>query len=124
MYQKSAANVHAQCSSDPDDSILVECNEKIGLVERSFLLDAGLPGRSWFRHSLQAPGMDLGYAAEAFPGIQQALDVQNCTLAQAQVAVTAQAIRDAATKLDFSRVFENIYNRNFSRVVEISSSTN
>ena len=106
MYQKCAADVHSHCSSDPDDSLLDECNEKIGLVERSFLLDAGLPGRSWFRHCLQAPGIDLGYAAEAFPGIQQALDVQNCTLAQDQVGVTAQAIRDAATKLKFFVVIE------------------
>ena len=106
LYQKCAANVHTHCSSFADDPLLDECNEKIGLVERSFLLDAGLPGRSWFRHCLQAPGIDLGYAAEAFPGIQQALDVQDCTLAQEQVGVTAQAIRDAATELNFSMVIE------------------
>jgi len=76
------------------------CNEKLGLTERYFLLDDGLPGRPWFKHCLQAPGMDLGYAAEAFPGIQQALDQGEYTIAQEQIDLTAERIQAASNNFD------------------------
>ena len=90
------------------------CNEKLGLTERFFLMtnneesdternslgtDDGLPGRRWFKHILQAPGMDLGYAAEAFPGIQQAINDQNLSLAQDQVDIASQLLLTAANHL-------------------------
>ena len=59
----------------------------------------GLPDRRWFKHCLQAPGLDLGYAAEAFPGIQQALDENNFTVAQEQVDLTTERILAASVSL-------------------------
>lgn len=35
-------------------------NEKMAMTERHFLSKEGLPGRKWFRHVLQAPGLYLG----------------------------------------------------------------
>jgi hypothetical protein len=78
------------------------CNEKLGLTERYFLLKDGLPGRPWFKHCLQAPGMDLGYAAEAFPGIQQAINENNYKVAQEQINLTSERMQLAATNLDLS----------------------
>jgi len=87
------------------------CNEKLGFTERFFLLENGLPGRPWFKHCLQAPGLDLGYAAEAFPAIQQAIDESNKNKnknknkqandkgIQTQIDVTAERIQAAATNL-------------------------
>ncbi|CAN0287802.1 unnamed protein product [Ectocarpus fasciculatus] len=69
------------------------------MTERRFLADEGLPGRTWFRHVLQAPGLYLGYAAESFPGITQALSDGDLELAQQQVQVAAARIEDAATFL-------------------------
>ena len=43
--------------------------------------------------------MDLGYAAEAFPGIQQALDDGNAALAQQQVSIAAERVHSVATYL-------------------------
>jgi len=84
----------AKTSTDMDS-----CNEKLGLTERYLLLEDGLPGRPWFKHCLQAPGLDLGYAAEAFPGIQQALDQGDYPLAQAQIDLTTERIRLASVNL-------------------------
>jgi hypothetical protein len=78
------------------------CNEKLGLTERYLLLKDGLPGRPWFKHCLQAPGLDLGYAAEAFPGIQQAIDENNFKIAQEQINLTSERIQLAATNLGLS----------------------
>lgn len=35
-------------------------NERLAMTERRFLSEEGLPGRPWFRHVLQAPGLYLG----------------------------------------------------------------
>lgn len=94
-YQKAAFDLHSECESESAD--ISSCNEKLGLTERQFLAQEGLPERPWFKHVLQAPGMYLGYAAEAFPGIQQAIDADDSDLAQAQVVVAADRIQAAAT---------------------------
>jgi hypothetical protein len=35
--------------------------------------EGGLPGRKWYKHVLQAPGIDTGYAASVFPTIADAI---------------------------------------------------
>jgi len=96
-YRQAAAALQLACSNG--DLVAIDCNVKLGLVERQFLSEEGLPGRPWFKHVLQAPGVELGYAAEAFPGIQQAIDVADMTLAQKQVSVVAETVAAAATFL-------------------------
>lgn len=98
-YREIAAKVSVDCSS-PTDEIVAKCNEKLGLVERSFLLEEGLPGRQWFKHMLQAPGLNLGYASEAFPGIQQAIDDKNIIVAQNQTKLATERLRAAASFLE------------------------
>lgn len=104
-YRKAAFDLHSGCESNTTDART--CNEKLGLTERQFLAEKGLPQRPWFKHILQAPGMYLGYAAEAFPGIQQAIDMNDAELAQAQVEVAAAQIQAAAS-------FMNVKARNSS----------
>jgi N-acetylated-alpha-linked acidic dipeptidase len=116
-YKKAAAKTQLHCRSgtaknekvvlssprsrvsDPADTD--QCNEKIVMAERQFLLHSGLPKRPWFKHVLQAPGMDLGYAAEAFPGIQQAIDDGDPDVAKEQVELTAERIQAAADFLEW-----------------------
>lgn len=100
LYKEAAAILKLRCSDTttlPDEAA---CNEKIGLTERHFLLKEGLPKRPWFKHILQAPGMYLGYAAEAFPGIQQAINEGNLHLAQKQVQLATERVHAAAESLD------------------------
>ena len=92
-----AANVlHAACLESELSWSPEECNNKLGLVERKFLTETGLPDRPWFKHTLQAPGMYLGYAADSFPGTQQAIDANDIDLAREQVAVAASCVEKAA----------------------------
>lgn len=50
----------------------MDANQALMNVERAFLLEGGLPGRSWFRHAFYAPGVYTGYSAVIFPGIREA----------------------------------------------------
>ncbi len=92
-FQKAAAQLQLMCQSADAPA---DCNTKLGLVERQFLILEGLPKRPWFQHSLQAPGMHLGYAAEALPGVQQAIDDNDLQLAQNQILTVAERIQAAA----------------------------
>ena len=75
-------------------------NEALRSVEGAFLQLQGLPDRKWFRHVLQAPGLYLGYGADLFPGICQALRDGNLALAQEQVGVCALRVTAAIKALN------------------------
>ena len=100
-FQHTAAQLQLLCQEGGGigQDHIEHCNTRLGLVERQFLMSEGLPKRPWFRHSLQAPGMDLGYAAESFPGVQQAIDDENLTIAQEQIHAVADRIQAAAVFL-------------------------
>jgi hypothetical protein len=68
-------------------------------TERRFLQQGGLPGRLWWKHSLQATGTYTGYAAIVFPGIYEAIQNGQWVLAQQQVTAIANSIRVAANFL-------------------------
>ncbi|KAI1854434.1 hypothetical protein JX265_012468 [Neoarthrinium moseri] len=49
-------------------------NTKYKKIERAFLYEGGLDGRSWFRHVVFAPGVWTGYAGAVFPGLVESID--------------------------------------------------
>jgi len=76
-----------------DDSIdLTTKNEILGMLERKFLDEKGLPKRKWFKHVLQAPGLYLGYSPEVFPGIQQAFSEKDEWLLRSETRRAIKAI--------------------------------
>ncbi|KUL88558.1 hypothetical protein ZTR_05408 [Talaromyces verruculosus] len=54
-------------------------NTKYKTLERKFLYEAGLDGRSWFKHVVFAPGLWTGYAGATYPGLVESLDAGNVT---------------------------------------------
>lgn len=49
-------------------------NTQYKYLERQFLHKKGLDGRSWFKHTVFAPGIWTGYAGATFPGLVESLD--------------------------------------------------
>lgn len=78
------------------DSRITAINDRIAAVERKFLTEKGLPGRKWFRHVLQAPGLYTGYAAKTLPGIYEAIGAGQWRVAQSQITAAATRIQAAA----------------------------
>lgn len=94
----AAQGVYALQSAPSDD--LAGLNLALRKVETALLSDAGLPNRPWYRHIIYAPGMYTGYAAVVIPGVNEAIDVRDPTLAQQQLTVLAQALERATAVLD------------------------
>eukprot|EP00475_Leptophrys_vorax_P039791 TRINITY_DN724_c0_g1_i2.p1 TRINITY_DN724_c0_g1~~TRINITY_DN724_c0_g1_i2.p1 ORF type:complete len:655 (+),score=174.54 TRINITY_DN724_c0_g1_i2:1585-3549(+) len=84
----------------PEKTFLESCKGNLFLAEREFLVPEGLPGRIWFKHLIQAPGLDTGYGAVVFPSIVDALQSGNYTLAALEVPRVAARINAAADFLN------------------------
>jgi N-acetylated-alpha-linked acidic dipeptidase len=69
-------------------------------VERDFLLPEGLPGRGWFRHAFYAPGVYTGYEAVIFPGVREAVDLKDWSVAREQMREVREAIERGTKTLE------------------------
>lgn len=104
------------------DVVLVDrVNSKYRDFQRGFTSQGGLPDRGFFRHVIFAPGIDTGnydpgnvltqtktrclltyatgYAPVIYPGITEAVDAGNSSLAQSELQRTVAAIEAAAAIL-------------------------
>jgi N-acetylated-alpha-linked acidic dipeptidase len=74
-------------------------NVKLYQAEQQLLFDNGLPRRSWYKHSLYAPGFYTGYGVKTLPGIREAIEQRNWKEAQDEIYLTADAIKKLADYL-------------------------
>jgi N-acetylated-alpha-linked acidic dipeptidase len=72
-------------------------------VETDLTSEAGLPTRTWYRHTIYAPGVYTGYAAVVIPGVNEAIDAKDEQRAALQLAVLTQALDRAAQTLETAR---------------------
>jgi N-acetylated-alpha-linked acidic dipeptidase len=96
----AAAAEHARTLQLAASGDLAKLNLSLRQAENALLSDAGLPNRPWYRHVIYAPGEFTGYSAVVLPGVNEALDAKDTTLAAQQLAVLAQALDRAARTLE------------------------
>ncbi|HYJ63210.1 MAG TPA: M28 family metallopeptidase [Parafilimonas sp.] len=95
-------------STDSLNIFLKQSNEKIPenvnielyKAEQQLLLPNGLPRRSWYKHSLYAPGFYTGYGVKTLPGIREAVEQRNWKEAKDEIILTADAIKKLADYLN------------------------
>lgn len=49
-------------------------NDRLAKFERGLLDPQGIKGRTWFKHTVYAPGLWTGYSGQTFPSIAEAID--------------------------------------------------
>jgi len=69
-------------------------------AEQALLSTGGLPGRSWYRHMVYAPGLHTGYGAKTLPGVREAVEERRWAEAADYVVVTARALDAYRAALD------------------------
>jgi N-acetylated-alpha-linked acidic dipeptidase len=82
---------------------LTALNQTLRQTEAAFISAQGLPGRPWYRHVIFAPGEFTGYSAVVIPGVNEAIDARNLSLATQQLGVLTQALNRAAQTLEGAR---------------------
>jgi N-acetylated-alpha-linked acidic dipeptidase len=68
-------------------------------TERALTRSNGLPGRPWFKHQIYAPGFYTGYGVKTIPGVREAIEQRNWTLASTQIALVADTVTTLAGQI-------------------------
>jgi len=69
-------------------------------IDQTLAPDAGLPGRSWNKNLVYAPGRDTGYEAKTLPGIREAIEEHRWPDARRHAELTAHALNAYSDRLE------------------------
>ena len=75
-------------------------NDRLVTLERVFLLGDGLPNRPWFENQIYAPGFYTGYGVKTLPGVREALEQKQWTLAQEQIMRVGKVLENAGEAIE------------------------
>ena len=78
---------------------LREINDLLIQVERDFIDERGLRGRSWYKHQIYAPGIYTGYASQPLTDFRQAVEDRNSTNTKDALERISEAINRATERL-------------------------
>ncbi|WP_263359337.1 M28 family metallopeptidase [Acidicapsa ligni] len=77
-----------------------QLNRQLRATEAAFISEAGLPNRSWYKHTIYAPGEYTGYAAVVIPGVTESIEAKRLTVASQQLEILTQALNRATQTLN------------------------
>jgi N-acetylated-alpha-linked acidic dipeptidase len=97
-FAAAGTAIRANQATSPSDPTAL--NQSLRAAEEALLNPAGLPKRSWFKHTIYAPGEFTGYAAVVIPGVNEGIEAADATRAQAQLAPLAEALNRSAAILE------------------------
>ncbi len=75
-----------------DSARLKDLNSDLIRTERALISPDGLPNREWYKHQIYAPGFYTGYGVKTLPGIREAVDSKDWTLAQKEAGIVEQCL--------------------------------
>ncbi|SHM29947.1 N-acetylated-alpha-linked acidic dipeptidase [Chitinophaga jiangningensis] len=67
-------------------------NKALYQAEQQLLYAGGLPNRSWYKHTLYAPGFYTGYGVKTIPGVREAIEQRRWKEADEQIKIVSEAI--------------------------------
>ena len=74
-------------------------NKALYKAEQQLLAPAGLPRRSWYKHTLYAPGFYTGYGVKTIPGVREAIEQRNWKEVKEQINIVSNAILNLSAYL-------------------------
>jgi N-acetylated-alpha-linked acidic dipeptidase len=88
--QLNQAMMRALAQGSLDAGKAAKVNAQLRQIERNWLHAEGIPGRPWFKHTLYAARYT--YAHLELPGLTEAAEARNWTVAKQQAAILEQAV--------------------------------
>jgi N-acetylated-alpha-linked acidic dipeptidase len=77
-------------------------NYLLMLTERATLRQEGLPGRSWYKNQIYAPGAYTGYGVKTLPAVREAMDQHQWQLAEQETPVVGSVLVEWSRAIDAS----------------------
>ena len=81
-----------------------QVNTQYKLLERGFLYEKGLDGRSWFKHVVFAPGKWTGYSGAVFPGIVEGIEEGDWGGVRRWVGLVSGIVEGNAARIEEGKV--------------------
>ncbi|KAI9672340.1 MAG: hypothetical protein M1817_003362 [Caeruleum heppii] len=78
---------------------VMRTNQRLKMFERRFLYACGLDGRSWFKHTVFAPGLWTGYSGATFPGLVESVQKGDWKNAARWAQIIEKQVSDATRSL-------------------------
>lgn len=78
----------------------LQLNQAIQRLDQALLTPQGLPGRSWYRNLVYAPGLATGYEVKTLPGIREALEDERWSDLSLYLGKTTAALDAYRQQLD------------------------
>jgi N-acetylated-alpha-linked acidic dipeptidase len=97
-FATAGTAIRATQSAPPSNPAAL--NQSLRAAEGALLNPEGLPKRSWYKHTIYAPGEFTGYAAVVIPGVTEGIEVPDAPRAQSQLAALAAALNRSAAILE------------------------
>jgi N-acetylated-alpha-linked acidic dipeptidase len=97
-FAAAATHAHQLQTNPPAD--IAEFNATLRGTETALLSPEGLPNRSWYKHTIYAPGEHTGYAAVVIPGVNEAIEAKDSARAAEQLTVLTHCLDKAAQTLE------------------------
>ena len=69
-------------------------------IDQTLAPDVGLPGRSWYKNLIYAPGRFTGYEAKTLPGVREAIEDRRWADANRYAKLTADALNAYSDRLN------------------------
>jgi N-acetylated-alpha-linked acidic dipeptidase len=69
-------------------------------MEQKLTREHGLPGRPWFRHHIYAPGFYTGYGVKTLPGVREAIEQYDWSLASNQISILADVLHEFSASIN------------------------
>jgi N-acetylated-alpha-linked acidic dipeptidase len=98
--EKSATKLTDKLAANPTSANIAKINEIIYQAEQKLLAENGLPRRSWYKHTIYAPGFYTGYGVKTLPGVREAIEQRQWTEAQEQIEIVAKTLIHYTSKID------------------------
>ncbi len=104
--EKSAERYHqALARAQADDAVfdmqaMRKVNDLLLLTERATLRSQGLPGRSWYKNQIYAPGAYTGYGVKTLPGVHEAIDQHDWATADKESPIVGGILQNWSAAID------------------------
>jgi N-acetylated-alpha-linked acidic dipeptidase len=79
---------------------LERLNAEIYRAERALAPEAGLPGRTWYKHMFAAPGIYTGYSAKTLPTVREPVEAGRVEEANSAVGPLVAAVRNLRARVE------------------------
>ena len=99
-YQHALALAQTNAGAELDHPEIKTVNGLLLLIERTNLRQQGLPGRSWYKNQIYAPGAYTGYGVKTLPGVREAMDQHDWSTADRQSPIVGSVLVDESRAID------------------------